>query len=68
MNGENFIPCTSKYLLINSSILENIAFGIPIEKIDIDRVKLSAEKDNYQNLLKAVKMVLRHLLEKEELN
>ena len=50
--------------LSDSSILENIAFGIPIEKIDIDRVKLSRQLSEF----KAVKMVLRHLLEKEELN
>ena len=33
-----------KIFLSDSSILENIAFGVPPEDIDIERVKISAEK------------------------
>ena len=41
--------------LSDSSILENIAFGIPIEKIDIDRVKLSAEKAQLSEFIESCK-------------
>ena len=33
---------TSRYLYFNCSFAENIAFGVPFEKIDFDKVKTAA--------------------------
>lgn len=39
--------------LSDSTILENIAFGVPLEKIDIDRVREAAQKAQLESLIES---------------
>ena len=46
--------------LSDNSIAENIAFGIPLELIDMSRVRLAAQQAQISCLLKVVPILIKH--------
>ena len=44
-------PCSQSIYLADSSIAENIAFGVPKDQIDLERVQQAAEKAQISNFI-----------------